>query len=173
METSHSSDLAQTQNTAVYAGFWLRVVAALVDVLAMCMPLVFAFFIVMFVAKLAHARKGYDPTIMFLVASPMAIIVGTWLYFAVLESSPWQATLGKKLLGLYVTDLHGQRLTRSRATGRTMAKYLSLMTAGIGYLLCGFTERKQPLHAWWLSVWFCADHDYCISGALRPLHSSS
>jgi len=112
----------------------------------MYMPLVFAFFLVMVVTKLVNAKKGYDAAIMFLVASPMAIIVGTWLYFAVMESSPWQATLGEKLLGLYVTDLHGQRLTLSRATGRTVAKYLSSITMGVGYLLCGFTERKQALH---------------------------
>lgn len=81
-----------------------------------------------------------------LLESPIVIIVATWLYFAVMESSPWQATLGKKLLGLHVTDLNGQRLTLGRATGRTLAKYLSSMTMGIGYLLCGFTERKQALH---------------------------
>jgi uncharacterized RDD family membrane protein YckC len=147
MEISYPSDFAKTETSYVYAGFWLRAVAALVDVLAMSMPLVFAFFLVMVVTKLLNARKGDDPAIIFfLLASPIAMIVGTWLYFAVLESSPWQATLGKKLLGLYVTDLHGQRLTLSRATGRTLAKYLSSMTLGIGYLLCGFTDRKQALH---------------------------
>src|SRR5450759_1611861 len=113
MEISHPSDFAKTETSYVYAGFWLRLVAAVVDVLAMYMPLVFAFFLVMVVTKLVNAKKGYDPAIMFLVASSMAIIVGTWLYFAVMESSPWQATLGGKLLGLYVTDLHGQRLTLS------------------------------------------------------------
>jgi uncharacterized RDD family membrane protein YckC len=83
---------------------------------------------------------------MFLLAAPMVLIAGTWLYFAVMESSPWQATLGKKLFGLHVTDLSGQCLTLGHATGRTLAKYLSVMTAGVGYLLCGVTERKQALH---------------------------
>jgi uncharacterized RDD family membrane protein YckC len=49
-------------------------------------------------------------------------------------------------LGLYVTDIKGQRLSLIRATGRTFAKYLSAVTAGVGYLLCGFTEKKQALH---------------------------
>jgi uncharacterized RDD family membrane protein YckC len=144
METPHPSDLAKTETSYVYAGFWLRVVASLVDMLAMYIPLGFIFVIAIVLTKLV-AGKEYDPTIM-LLESPIVIIVGTWLYFAVLESSPWQATLGKKLLGLYVTDLNGQRLTFSRAAGRTLAKYLSVMTAGIGYLLCGFTERKQASH---------------------------
>jgi uncharacterized RDD family membrane protein YckC len=146
METSGPSDFAKTETTAAYAGFWLRLVAAVVDMLAMYMPFAFVFFLVMVVTKLVNARKGYDPGVIFLMASPIALIVGTWLYFAVMESSPWQATLGKKLLGLYVTDLNGQRLTLNRATGRTLAKYLSVMTAGVGYLLCGVTERKQALH---------------------------
>jgi uncharacterized RDD family membrane protein YckC len=68
------------------------------------------------------------------------------IYFVMMESSSWQATLGKKLIGLYVTDLEGQRLSLSCAAGRTFAKLLSSMTAGIGYLLCGFTEKKQALH---------------------------
>jgi uncharacterized RDD family membrane protein YckC len=145
METSHATDLAKTE-TIIYAGFWLRLVAALLDLLALYMPVGFALLIVMVVSKLVNAGKGYDPAVMFLMASPMALVVGTWLYFAAMESSPWQATLGKKMLGLYVTDLHGRRLTLGRATGRTLAKYLSVMTVGIGYLLCGFTERKQALH---------------------------
>jgi uncharacterized RDD family membrane protein YckC len=145
METSYSANFAKTE-TSGYAGFWIRLAAALLDVLALYMPVGFALFLVMVVTKLANARKGYDPAVMFLMASPMVLIAGAWLYFAVMESSPWQATLGKKLLGLYVTDIHGQRLTFGRATGRTLAKYLSVMTAGIGYLVCGVTERKQALH---------------------------
>jgi uncharacterized RDD family membrane protein YckC len=116
------------------------------DAAAMFMPLFFLSFVVIFLIKFGSARTGCDPGVIFLVALPIIIIVGTWLYFAVMESSPWQATLGKKLLGLYVTDLHGQRLTLGRATGRTLAKYLSTTTAGIGYLMCGFTARKQALH---------------------------
>lgn len=47
---------------------------------------------------------------------------------------------------LYVTDIVGKRLWLSRATDRTFAKYLSSITAGIGYLMRGFTPKKQALH---------------------------
>jgi uncharacterized RDD family membrane protein YckC len=146
MATPHPADLAETEITVVYAGFWLRLAATLVDMIVIYMPFGFAFFLIMIGTKFVNARKGYDPAIMFLLAAPAVFIAGTWLYFAVMESSAWQATLGKKLLGLYVTDLNRQRLTLARATGRTLAKYLSVMTAGVGYLLCGVTERKQALH---------------------------
>ena len=145
METSHSTDFAKT-DTIVYAGFWLRLVAALLDAAAMLMPFFFLSFVAIVLIKFGSARTGYEPGVIFLVALPIIIIVGTWLYFAIMESSAWQATLGKKLMGLYVTDLHGQPLTLGRATGRTLTKYLSTTTAGIGYLMCGFTARKQALH---------------------------
>lgn len=73
-------------------------------------------------------------------------IAGTWLYFAWMESSSYQATIGKMALGLIVTDSEGRRLSFGRATGRYFAKYLCAMTLGLGYLAAAFTARKQGLH---------------------------
>jgi uncharacterized RDD family membrane protein YckC len=69
-----------------------------------------------------------------------------WFYFSFLESSRWQATVGKSVLRLYVADLEGHRLTRGRAMGRNLAKYLSNLTVGVGHLMCGLTKKKQALH---------------------------
>ena len=69
-----------------------------------------------------------------------------WAYNSGMESSPFQATLGKLALGLYVTDLKGQRISLKRATGRTFAKFLSIVTLLLGYLGAGFTSKKQALH---------------------------
>jgi uncharacterized RDD family membrane protein YckC len=73
-------------------------------------------------------------------------IIIRWLYYALLESSPHQASLGKMALGLIVTDLEGNRIGFGRATGRFFAKFLSALTLGIGYMMAGWTERKQALH---------------------------
>jgi uncharacterized RDD family membrane protein YckC len=70
----------------------------------------------------------------------------SWIYYASLESSAWQATLGKKILGLKVTDLAGNRISFARASGRFFGKIVSGMILGIGFLMAGFTERKQALH---------------------------
>ena len=70
----------------------------------------------------------------------------SWIYEAALESSPYQATLGKMALGMKVTDLAGNRISFARATGRHFAKYVSGMIFFIGYIMAGFTERKQALH---------------------------
>ena len=69
-----------------------------------------------------------------------------WLYYAIMESSNLQATLGKLAMGIKVTDLEGNRITFGRASGRHFAKIISRMTAYIGYMLAAFTERKQALH---------------------------
>lgn len=69
-----------------------------------------------------------------------------WLYKALLESSAWQATLGKKLFSIKVTDLDGNRIGFGRATGRFFAQLLSQISFTIGYLMAAFTERRQALH---------------------------
>jgi uncharacterized RDD family membrane protein YckC len=74
------------------------------------------------------------------------LLFGNWLYEAFMESSSYQATLGKMIFGMKVTDLNGNRISFERATGRHFAKWLSAMVLGIGYIMVGFTERKQGLH---------------------------
>ena len=69
-----------------------------------------------------------------------------WFYFAVFESSPRQSTPGKMMLGLFVTDIHGRRITFGRAMGRTLSKILSKMFCFLGYILALLTERSQGLH---------------------------
>ena len=81
-----------------------------------------------------------------LLAIRLLALMLSWIYYASLESSAWQATLGKKILGLKVTDLAGNRISFGRASGRFFGKILSGMIIGIGFLMAGFTERKQALH---------------------------
>ena len=74
-------------------------------------------------------------------------VLGQWLYHAYLESGEKQGTWGKQLMGLYVTDLLGQPITFGRASGRFFAKIVTgMIPLGIGYIMAGFTERKQALH---------------------------
>jgi uncharacterized RDD family membrane protein YckC len=73
--------------------------------------------------------------------------LGGWLYHAMMESSDWQATLGKKALNLRVTDITGARVTFNRASGRHFGKIITgLIPFGVGFMLAGLTERKQALH---------------------------
>ncbi len=67
-------------------------------------------------------------------------------YFALLESSRWQATIGKRVCRLRVTGLDGGRISLPRAIGRYFAKFLSALILCIGFLMVGWTRRKQGLH---------------------------
>jgi uncharacterized RDD family membrane protein YckC len=75
--------------------------------------------------------------IVFLMALP---------YYVLTESSALQGTLGKRLLGLRVTDLNGRRIRRGRAFGRYFARMLSATPWQFGFVMAGFTARKQALH---------------------------
>lgn len=69
-----------------------------------------------------------------------------WLYFALLESSASQATFGKALLGLGVTDINGNRISFGRASLRTAAKVLSALPLGLGFVPAASSKRRQALH---------------------------
>lgn len=72
-------------------------------------------------------------------------IASCWLYFALMESSEKQATLGKIALGIVVTDLYGNRISFGKATGRYFGKFISAIFL-IGYILAFSNPRKQALH---------------------------
>ena len=119
-----------------YAGFWIRAGALLIDSVVV---LVGFGAVALVVGAIAGRDVGIG--VWYLLG-----IVGQWLYFALMESSERQATLGKSALGLAVTDADGRRVGFGRATGRYFAKILSGLPIGIGYLLAAFTARKQALH---------------------------
>jgi uncharacterized RDD family membrane protein YckC len=133
-----------------YAGFWLRLVAYIIDAMILGIVGVGAFF-PLFRANI-HAFTAENPWEVYtsvsrpLLAIRLLALMLSWIYYASMESSTWQATLGKKILGLKVTDLAGNRISFARASGRFFGKILSGMILGIGFLMAGFTARKQALH---------------------------
>ena len=141
-----------------YGGFWLRFLAYLIDgaliMIGVCVVAIPLFFLTGLGAFLTQIHPEEDwnergPLIIFAAIFFFATVslVVTWLYHALMESSEWQATVGKKVLGLVVTDMAGRRVTFWRATGRHFSKIVTNMVPLlIGYILAGFTEKKQALH---------------------------
>ena len=68
------------------------------------------------------------------------------MYYALMESSSNQATVGKLALGIKVTDREGRRLSFAHALGRWFSAALSHLTLWIGFLMAGFTDHKRALH---------------------------
>lgn len=129
------------------AGFIRRTIAAVVDQVLV----VFAGFVLALIASplllaapsrltelFAEGRAG-------LLMAVGYLLIG-WLYFAGLESSEGQATIGKVMTGIMVCDLQGERISFWRAGLRYLAKWLSLLTLGIGYLIMLRHPRRQALH---------------------------
>lgn len=117
----------------IYAGFWLRAAAYVIDYVfaIVCLTLVFLVF------SIKDETGG--------LASLLSICT-MWIYFTLFESSKWQATPGKRLLKIRVTDLSGSRITIGRAAARNLARILSGLLLGIGYIMAAFTDKKQALH---------------------------
>ncbi|MCD6325975.1 RDD family protein [bacterium] len=120
-----------------YAGFWRRFIAFSIDVFV----LMIVFYALDSISGSTVLEFGEDGSSFRLLG-----LLIYWLYFALMESSSAQATLGKMALGLVVTDLEGGRISFLRATGRHFGKVLSYMLFSIGFLMAGFTARKQALH---------------------------
>lgn len=134
----------QSQPTE-YAGFWLRFVALIIDGIVMAIPQ----YALMFAMIGSFSVQPEDAADMLpvLMIYYVLIIVMQWLYYALMESSKNQATLGKMALGIKVTDLdYGGPISFGQATGRYFGKLVSGLILAIGYIMAGFTERKQALH---------------------------
>lgn len=123
-----------------YAGFWLRAGAIGIDIGIVC---AFSFIVGFLFYPIQSAM--YEPLIAD-VFQNLIIIVAVFLYFSLMESSKWQATVGKKAVGLKVTDLNGKRISFGRATGRYFSKFISGIACYIGYIMVSFTQKKQGLH---------------------------
>jgi uncharacterized RDD family membrane protein YckC len=136
----------QSFQTPVYAGFWMRFLAYLIDTFLLSA----VFFPLGLVLGLAiGASDGVENSPLLGVAGSLSRVVSIaagWLYFSLLESSSWQGSVGKKLLGLRVTDMNGQRISFGKATGRYFGKILSGMICLIGFIMAAFTEKQQALH---------------------------
>jgi uncharacterized RDD family membrane protein YckC len=141
---------------SIYGGFWIRLLAHLIDHVilgAVAAPL-FVMTVLPSIVRIARqAEQDQEPSpemIITIVSSAFVYIalafVGQWLYDALLTSSSWQGTIGKKVLRLKVVDEAGNRISFGRATGRFFAKILSSMFFCIGFIMIGFTDRKRGLH---------------------------
>ena len=154
--------LPQTTTAALedYAGFWKRVAAYILDAIVLWIPQK----LIDTVTGAGAAKDAMNESIrgaagdmQAIHAAQMHYLAAAWpsmllglvvgiLYFALCESSAWQATVGKLALGIRVTDMGGRRISFGRALGRYLAKILSFLILFVGVIMVAFTQRKQGLH---------------------------
>jgi uncharacterized RDD family membrane protein YckC len=128
---------------SIYAGFWRRFLAILIDELILAtVSFLFSASYYLMVMSIPESR-ALEVTVL---SNRIFSFFLHWLYFTLMESSPKQATLGKMAIGIIVTDYSGHRISFLRASGRYFGKYLSAFIFGIGFIMAGFTRKKQALH---------------------------
>jgi uncharacterized RDD family membrane protein YckC len=120
------------QASEQYAGFWNRVGAALLDIIIFTIP----------IEIVSGLIFGFDNK----VSLNLFTFIASFLYATLMESSSNQGTLGKMIVSIKVTDSNGDRLSFERAAGRYFASIMSVLTLGIGFMMAGWTRKKQTLH---------------------------
>lgn len=132
------------KNSTLEAGFWRRLGAYAVDWVVLrliCAPLNFLLFMHTDFFNWASEEETGPPFYVFLLIGGII-----WLYWTLFEASKLQATPGKLALGIRVTDFDGRRATFGKAALRNLAKFLSLLPFGAGFLMIAITSKKQGLH---------------------------
>jgi len=141
-----------------YAGFWKRFAARIIDlmivgVVTSVLAAAIAFgsgWSGVFIWRVFGAGGGSETIAGGVMAATWVVtLILNWLYFTLLESSGRQATVGKMALGIVVTDLNGARISFAKANARFWSQVLLgliWLVLVVGYIMAGFTERKQALH---------------------------
>ncbi len=129
------------ESVSPYASFGTRLAAFALDyfiVIAVLVPFAIPIALISYVGHLSEETD--------LIISYTIGVIVPWLYWAAFESSKRQATLGKRVVGILVTDVNGNRLTFLRATARHFSKIVSASTLLAGFVMAAFTQRRQALH---------------------------
>jgi uncharacterized RDD family membrane protein YckC len=131
---------------AHYATFWQRLGASLLDGVLLVVVNLIGGFLIGFGYGALFGYNTYSDAEAVENLSSIVSIVLPWLYFAYMESSPTQATLGKRAAGIMLTDENGRRVSFGRATGRHFGKFVSVITLFVGFIMAAFTPKRQALH---------------------------
>jgi len=136
-----------------YAGFWVRVFAALLDI-AFLTPIL-AVLLYTFgmqdveTLKINDVLHGYVYTsteFKTLLNGDLITYGLSIAYLTYFVAKKGQATFGKKLMGIYVGNPDGSKLSTLKSLARALASLLTAVTLGLGFLLVIFTKEKTALH---------------------------
>ena len=151
-----------SRGSVPYAGFWRRAGAFVID-----------YILVSCVLKIVEIPLGGADHLRNNHAFSICVLIGFVLYYTLFESSGMQATPGKRLFSLKVTNLQGERIHFGQALGRLFGHIVSFLTFGVGFAMAVFTERRQSLHdkmAGTLVVsWLATSDDIAQAGAAPPV----
>jgi uncharacterized RDD family membrane protein YckC len=152
-----------TEVQFVYAGFWRRFVAAILDYIVLA-------FIYLPLRLILHLGNNMIDVKQFMgngtapdynammdaifnmykdprfILSQITFIFISVTWFAGWEASKFQATPGKIAIGLKVCNMEGVKISFLNGLGRNFGKQISKLIIYVGYMMAGWTQKKQALH---------------------------
>ncbi|MBU6338727.1 MAG: RDD family protein [Rickettsiales bacterium] len=136
----------------LFAGFWVRFFSGLLD-LVFITPLVFILIYYLGNSDFQsfgfsnnfYNYKDFSVSTSNRFANYIAHTVSI-IYLTYFVSTKSQATLGKRIMGIYVANRDGSKLTWQKSLARALASMLTSMTLGLGFLIVIFIKEKIALH---------------------------
>ena len=132
-----------------FKGFWIRVVASLLDAIILSVAFFFlAGFILFFFSSLFGDAAGLAMLLLYLLLGIILLL----LYKPLMEASDYQSTFGKYFLNMKIVDKEGRKITFTKSFIRTIVYVLLIAipflntVSWLAFLMIGFTEYKQGLH---------------------------
>lgn len=139
-------DSTETYQPVHYAGFWIRVAAAIIDAIILSG----VNFAVNAIFRLFLLDTNLGPhaqvNVTYKVATFLTSVAGPIFYECYFLASSWMGTPGMKLAGIKIVDYAGDRISLGRAFIRYLSQILSAVILFIGYFMIAFDRRKQGLH---------------------------
>ena len=134
-----------------YAEFWKRFLAVMLDIFflligwALFLGIIYgAISLVFFIGEKSMVISTLRPFIAGF--GSILMLVTHWFYFTILESSSRQGTFGKQIMKIFITDMKERRISLGKANLRYFGKILSLVLLFSGFIIAGFTSKRQALH---------------------------
>jgi uncharacterized RDD family membrane protein YckC len=152
-------------NQEQFAGLWLRAVAGFIDtlilfvgfiVISALISIMIALIQMPFLLNKSKSEleniSSDNSGIIIMTISIIIFFIFSCFYFAKLESSKKQGSLGKMAVGIKVTDLMGKNISFKNAYNRRLFVILNNLTIGIGIIMIAFNKKNQALHDIWAST---------------------
>jgi len=139
--------VSQPASARAFAGFWVRLAAYAID---QALTMLATGAIAGTIIAISDGLYGGEATDAFLtthtlLANVVATVIALF-YYGYFMAGPWQATPGKRLLGIYVIRVNGERMDAASAVLRYLAYVLSILPFFVGFLMVFWTPERKALH---------------------------
>jgi len=138
---------ARLPTEMVYAGFWIRFAAKIIDGLILwAVNMVIALVFGAMMAILGAAGQDAMGPMFAIMGIQWIVQMGIQIAYATWFGGRFSATPGKMAVGIKIVTPDGEEIDYRLAFLRCLAEFLSGLTLTIGYIIAAFDDEKRTLH---------------------------